>query len=202
VTLFPRACNFSFQLLFLPLLLCVTASAGRRNSGPSVAACPQVALTAQYLTEVTPGSGPGFHFVLNNHTSKSIKLAIPVPSSAHWFAQEKGRWLWRASNGAGGSLVNADSAKGQMFAYQPPASAADPTYMSVAARGSSEWDESVRENPVLLFKPGCHLCNHPDDRLYRVVFAYAYLPRLDERTDGLLRCGIRSNFVDVPPGRY
>lgn len=170
------------------------------HPGPFVAPCPKVALSAQYLAEVSPGSGPGFHFVLQNNTNQQIKLAMPVPSSAHWFAQQGRRWLWRASNGAGGSPVNADESKGLMFAYQPPVKPETHDYLQVEARGTREWDESVKQNPVLLYKPGCALCNHPDDRLYRVVFAYAYLPRAEE--PGVIRCGVRSNFVDVPPGRY
>lgn len=187
----------------LPALLCLCTDAGSHTSrpGPLVSPCAQVSLKALYLAQVTPGSGPGFHFVLQNRTSQPIKLAMPVPSSAHWFALEAGRWLWRASNGSGGNLVDADNPGGRMFAYRS-ASAADPAYLSVEAKGSHEWDESVAQNPVLGFKPSCQLCNHPDDRLYRVVFAYAYAPRDEESTTGVIHCGLRSNFVDVPPGSY
>jgi hypothetical protein len=191
------------KILAVPAFLCCAAGAGGRNprSGSSVSPCAQVSLKAQYLSLVAPGSGPGFHFVLQNRTSEPIRLAMPVPSSAHWFALEAGRWLWRASNGSGGNLVDADNPGGRMFAYRS-APAADPAYLSDEAKGSHEWDESVAQNPVLGFKPSCQLCNHPDDRLYRVVFAYAYAPRDEESTTGVIHCGLRSNFVDVPPGSY
>ena len=86
-----------------------------------------------------------------------------------------------------------------MFAYQPHHQDGDPAYMTVAPRASHEWDETLHENSVLLFKPSCERCNHPDDRLYRVVFGYAYLPLDAEAKQDVINCGLRSNFVDVPP---
>lgn len=191
------------SLLSLLALMLFARDAGSRTRSPhpllTVLPCEHIRLSAQYLSQVAPGSGPGFHFHLENETPKPVKLAMPVPSSAHWFAEEGGRWLWRASNGAGGSLVNAHQEKGPMFAYQPHRDGGDPAYLVVAPRASQEWDETLHDNSVLLFKPSCALCNHPDDRLYRVVFGYAYLPLQEETNPGVITCGLRSNFVDVPP---
>ena len=55
--------------------------------------------------------------MLSNHTGRAIKLAEPVPSSSHWYARSQGRWLWRASNGAGGSLVDAGNPYGRVAVY-------------------------------------------------------------------------------------
>ncbi len=164
-----------------------------------VSACSGIRLKASYLAEVKPGSGPGFHFVLQNETAKPVRLIMPVASSAHWYARENGRWMWRASNGEGGALVNAENPRGAMFAYQPAAGTEMRQALTVGALSESEWDESMRENPTLVYRPSCKVCNYPRDRQYRVVFGYAYLPPRGDSREGLLTCGLRSNEVDMPP---
>jgi hypothetical protein len=56
----------------------------RPRLGSYVLPCQGVTLTASYLAEAGPGQGPGFLFRIENHTSHAIRLAQPVPSSAHW----------------------------------------------------------------------------------------------------------------------
>ena len=120
------------------------------------------------------GSGSGFRFVLTNQTSRAIKLAEPVPSSSHWYARSRGRWLWRASNGAGGSLVDAGNAHGRVAVY-PPAAGGDDKWLTLPPHQAREWTESPQENPVLEYKPGVRMCSYPGESEYQVVFAYAYL---------------------------
>lgn len=170
-----------------------------RRPGPFVPSCSRIHLTADYLTAVTQAEGPGFRFTLKNDTDKPIKLAKPVPSSAHWYARVGQKWLWRASTGAGGSLADAQNERGKLFAYQPKTPPLHPEYLMVPAHGSRQWTESERADPALAYRPGCAICNNPGERQYRVVFAYAYLPAPGERQQGLLACGIRSNQVDMPP---
>ena len=86
----------------------------------SVPICSGVSLSANYLALAGPDQGPGFRFVLVNKTGREIKLAEPVPSSSHWYARSHGRWLWRASNGAGGSLLDAGNERGRVVVYAPP----------------------------------------------------------------------------------
>jgi hypothetical protein len=140
--------------------------------------------------------GPGFHFELTNRTNHGIKLAEPVPSSAHWYARTGGRWLWRASNGSGGSLVDATNEHGRVAVY--PGAAGETKVVTVGPHQSREWIESVQENPVLAYNPGCAQCSYPGEHEYRVVFAYAYLAG-SGGPEGLLACGLRSAPVPMPP---
>jgi hypothetical protein len=169
------------------------------HPGRTVLPCERVSLTASYLALVPePGSsaaGPGFDFVLRNDTDHAIKLAEPVPTSAHWYAHVGSRWLWRASSGGGGSLVNALADKGAMFAY--PAATPAAKYLSVGPHQAYEWVRSVQSNPALVYQPGCARCRNPGETEYRAVFAYAYLPAPGEQ--GLLGCGLRSAPVVMPP---
>ena len=194
----------SLVLLLLSTFLCTeawTAANATRHPGPFVPSCARIHLSADYLGSVEPAEGPGFRFTLQNDTDKPIKLAEPVPSSAHWYARVGEKWLWRASTGAGGSLVDAINEKGKLFAYQPKNAPQNPKYMTIPAHGSHEWTESEQANPTLAYRPGCAICNYPGERQYRVVFAYAYVPAPGETEPGLLACGIRSNEVDMPPLR-
>jgi hypothetical protein len=169
------------------------------RAGPYVERCVGVTLSASYLAESGPGAGPGFQFRLENHTSREVRLAAPVPSSAHWFARVGNRWLWRASAGQGGALVDALRPNGRMFAYTPPAPPTHPEYFTVPAHGFRQWHESMLNNPTIDYRPGCPLCNYPGESDYQAVFAYAYIPHREEHAGALLPCGLRSAPVPMPP---
>lgn len=192
----------------LPCLLLLTALlsahqgvAAAPNPELQVAPCAHVSLSASYLAELRPGAGPTYHFRLSNESDHAIILARPVPSSAHWFTRDGDHWYWRASAGGGGSLVDAMAANGKMFVYHAVRPIEPSQILKVAAHSVTEWEEGAKENPALEFKPSCSICNHPADREFRAVFAYAYLPLPQDRLLGLLPCGIRSSPVDVPPLR-
>ncbi len=186
-------------LLLASLCLCTGAADSSVSTKPlrSVPLCSGVSLSANYLAEVGPNRVPGFRFVLVNQTGKEIKLAQPVPSSSHWYARTHGRWLWRASNGAGGSLLDAGNEHGRVVVFAPPPGD-EATLLTLEPHQSREWTESQQENPVLEYKPGCPLCSYPGEREYQVVFAYAYLAGVSQPA-GLLSCGLRSAPVPMPP---
>jgi hypothetical protein len=170
--------------------------------GPAVPLCSrQIVFTASYLAELTAGAGPGYLFRIENHTAKPLRLAQPVPSSAHWYARVGNKWLWRASSGSGGSYVDAINERGPVFAYQPKTAAADPSYITVPAHGKYEWSAGEHDNPALAYRPGCERCNYPGERDYKAVFAYAYLPPAGVKSAvrDLLPCGLRTSLVDMPP---
>jgi hypothetical protein len=201
---FPSAANKSVRikcaaLVALGFLARPLGEASVHGPGPYVQPCIGIRLSASYLAEVSRGSGPGFHFTLRNNTDKTVRLAKPVASSAHWYARENGRWMWRASNGEGGALVNAENPRGAIFAFQPVGTPGVRDVVTIAPHAELTWDESARENPVLVYRPSCKVCNYPLDRQYRVVFGYGYLPPRGASPNGLLTCGIRSNEVDMPP---
>ncbi len=170
-----------------------------RRAATTVPRCRGVQLTASYLAEAAPGAGPGFLFRIENHTPKEIHLEKPVPSSAHWYARVGDRWLWRASAGRGGALVNALIPTGPMFAWRPAASPPDPQYVTIPAKGAQEWVEAMRDDPAIAYRPSCAHCNYPGESKYQAVFAYAYAPGPDEQASNLLPCGLRSDPVPMPP---
>lgn len=188
-------------LLLITALLCGQSlrAASPRHPGPYVAQCAGITLSASYLAEAAPGLGPGFQFRIDNHTAHDIRLEQPVPSSTHWFALVGQRWYWRASAGTGGSLVNALSERGSMFAFRPAAAPGHPAYLIVPARGSQQWSEAMLDNPAIAYKPSCAQCTYTGEDEYRAVFAYAYLPAPQEHAPGLLHCGLRSAPVPMPP---
>lgn len=171
----------------------------QRHPGPYVQQCAGVTLKANYVADAGANAGPGFSFHIDNRTAKDIRLEMPVPSSAHWYARVGPRWLWRASAGRGGALVNALIEKGPMFAYQPAAPPEHPQYLSVAAHGSEDWIVPMRDDPAIQYRPSCARCNYPGETEYQAVFAYAYLPNPEEHAPDLLRCGLRSVPVPMPP---
>jgi len=171
---------------------------GSQSKVHSVPLCSGVTLSASYLVQAAPGRGPGFRFILVNKTNRTIKLAEPIPSSSHWYARVHDRWLWRASNGAGGSLVNAVNEHGPVIVYPPRNT--DVTLVTLPPRQSRVWIESPEENPVLEYKPGCAQCSYPGESEYQVIFAYAYLPA-GEHEAGLLTCGLRSAPAPMPSRR-
>jgi hypothetical protein len=198
---------FSLQRAVRPTVLFTLAAltaaplqaGGTRHPGPYVSQCAGITLSASYLSEATPGLGPGFQFRIDNHTAHAIRLEQPVPSSAHWFALVGDHWYWRASAGTGGALVNALSEHGLMFAYQPLTPPDHPEYLVVPAHGSEQWTESMLDNPAIAYRPSCAHCNYPGESQYQAVFAYAYLPAGEEHAAGLLHCGLRSQPVPMPP---
>ncbi len=169
-------------------------------TGPSrsVPLCSGITLSASYLAAVPPIQEPGFHFTLANNTSREIRLAEPVPSSSHWYARAHERWLWRASSGAGGSLLDAGNERGRVVVYPAVTRSDDPTWVILPPHQSREWVQSQQQNPVLEYKPGCKMCSYPGEREYQVVFAYAYLPA-GPQPGGLLSCGLRTTPVPLPP---
>jgi hypothetical protein len=157
-----------------------------------------VTLSASYLATVAPDQGPGFRFVLLNKTGRAIKLAEPIPSSSHWYARAQGRWLWRASNGAGGSLVDAGNERSRVMVYPVAPGQGEIRWVTLPPHQSREWIESQQENPVLEYKPGCKMCSYPGESEYQVVFAYAFLAGPGQQ-EGVLSCGLRSAPVPMPP---
>lgn len=179
-----------------------------------------VQFTANYLAETEPGQGPGFLFEIDNKTAHPITLVAPVPSSAHWYAQVGNLWLWRASAGRGGALVNAINTHGPVFVFRPkpdprgdskidpqsdpqsnPQSDTknDPKLITIPAHGRHVWTEWMRDDSAIAYQPSCAHCNYPGERNFRAVFGYAWLPPFGQHIDHLLTCGLRSNPVDMPP---
>lgn len=187
-----------FILVFASSALASTAAS--HHPGPYVPLCSrQISFTASYLAPAHKGDTPGFLFRIENRTARPIKLAEPIPSSAHWYARVRNKWLWRASSGSGGSYVNAINERGPVFAYQPASAAPEAHYITVPAHGRYEWTSGERTNPALAYRPGCERCNYPGERDYKAAFAYAYLPPAGYSVPGLLRCGLRTKLVDMPP---
>jgi hypothetical protein len=188
------------RALLLPsLLLCASLAGSSEASGPvrSVPICSGVTLSASYLA-VARDQASGFRFTLVNNTGRKIRLIEPVPSSSHWYARAGDRWLWRASSGAGGSLLDAGNEGGRLIAFTAQKEKADGDFLILLPHQSTQWVESQVENPVLEYKPGCKLCSYPGERQYQVIFAYAY--RASEGQPGdLLSCGLRSSPVPMPP---
>lgn len=189
---------FFFVLSFPP----ARVAAAVHHPGPYVPLCSrQITFSASYLADLKDGNGPGYLFRIENHTARPIKLAEPVPSSAHWYAHVGDKWLWRASSGSGGSYVDAVNERGPVFAYQPKTLPSDPKYITVPAHGSYEWTAGEHDNPALAYQPSCQHCNYPGEYEYKAVFAYAYLPPAGQHPEqkDLLPCGLRTTMIDMPP---
>lgn len=195
--------RFLVPALLAGLLTGTTDAAANVSMADSVVLpCRDIRLTASYLAEAAPGGGPGFLFRIENETGRTIRLAMPVPSSAHWYARVGNRWMWRASAGRGGTLVNAERENGAMFAYRPDRLPQDPQYLTVAAHGAQQWIATMRDDPAIAYRPSCRMCNYPGEHEYQAVFAYAYLANPEEREPDLLRCGLRSTPVPMPPAAF
>lgn len=190
------------MLLLLSLLSWSTGASSadtQRHPGPYVLPCTGVTLKANYMAEAGGSAGPGFAFHIENKTGKDIRLEQPVPSSVHWYARVGMRWLWRASAGRGGALVDALRENGPMFAFRPSAVPDHAQYLTVLAHGSQDWVVSMRDDPAIEYRPSCARCNYPGETEYQAIFAYAYLPSPEEHAPDLLRCGLRSTPVPMPP---
>lgn len=192
---------FRAAIAVVVLLFPSSVIATPRINSTTVAQCRGVTLNAAYLAQISPTDGPGFLLVITNSTDQPVKLARPFPTSAHWYAQAGGRWMWRASTGSGGALANAMADEhGPLLAYPPATTAAEPVeYVTVGAHQTLEFVESMKSNAVLQFRPGCERCRNPNDERYRAVLAYAYLPAPTSSEPGLLACGLRSGPVVMPP---
>ena len=165
----------------------------------TVPQCSSVTLRASYLAEEKPGSGAGFLLEIRNGENTPIAVVDPVPLSVHWYAASGGRWLWRASSGSGGSLVNALRENGPVFADQRPADAPAPVTRTIPPHAAYSWTVFSGDSPVLRYRPGCEHCKYPGEEQFRAVLAYAYLPEEGEHGSKLLRCGLRSEPVVMPP---
>lgn len=185
--------------LWAVLLMPSSGRSSPKKAQGSVPPCHDITLSASYLADLGDGKGSGFQFLLVNHTAREIRMMEPVPSSSHWYALTQGRWLWRASSGGGGSLIDATNERGPVAAYQSLAGGVSRESFAVKPHETRRWLESEVENPVLEYKPGCPICSYPGERQYRVVFAYALLPADKENREGWLTCGLRSNPVPMPP---
>lgn len=195
----PRLCCYLLSLLAVLLPAGSLWGASVPQRGAPVPLCRDVTLAASYLAQAGPEGLPGFQFVLANNTAAPIRLAKPVPSSSHWYALSDGRWLWRASNGTGGSLLNALNEHGRVFAYSGDPGKGVGKSILVEPHRTRTWIEDEQQNPVLAYNPGCPHCSYPGERDYRVVFGYAYLPETGDSGKAWLRCGLRSKPVPMPP---
>ena len=158
--------------------------------------CTDVSLSASYLAEEKPGQGSGFLLTIQNNTNHSIKIADPVPLSIHWYALSAGHWLWRASSGSGGSLVNALHGSGPLFATRASTEAT----LSIPEHKAYTWTTFNTQAPSLAYKPGCEHCTYSHEEQYRAVLAYALLPgAASVEASPLLPCGLRSQPVVMPP---
>ena len=108
------------RLVLRLLVLCSARAASTLSHAlRSVPLCSGITLSASYLARSRPTRSRAFVSFCLNRTSREIKLAEPVPSSSHWYARARGPLVWRASNGAGGSLVDAGNEHGRVMVYPP-----------------------------------------------------------------------------------
>ena len=110
-----------------------------------------------------------------------------------------GHWLWRASSGEGGSLVNAFREKGEVFAERAPAIGPKPTTRIIAPHSTYSWSVFTAQMPALRYRPGCQHCSYQGEEQYQAVLAYAYLPPDNDSSMPFLSCGLRSEPVVMPP---
>ncbi len=205
-----RALCFAGSICLLRVTACFASAPVVSPTAPTLPQCARVSLQAEYLAEEHPAQGTGFLLTVRNDSDEAIAIADPTPLSVDWYAEVHGRWLWRASSGSGGSLVNALRPLGPLFAYQAPAGVRPPAARLIQAHASYEWTAFARQAPTLRFRPGCEHCQNPGEDHFRAVLSYAYLPRADGAPTGsvlglpafdsaLLRCGLRSQPVVMPP---
>ena len=173
-----------------------------RSQVRSVPQCPHVTLTADYLAQEQAGQGSGFLLQINNNEAAAIAIPDPLPLSVHWYAEHAGHWLWRASGGSGGSLVNALHEHGPLFAaIQAPGTIPFATRV-IQPHASYSWTVFTGQTPALQFRPGCEHCTYQGEDQFRAVLAYAFIPAARSASSGqipLLPCGLRSAPVVMPP---
>ena len=186
------------------LLLCILSSfsssaSGRLHNVSDVSQCIDVHLQAAYLAEEEPGGGSGFLLKIQNERDQAVAVPAPTPVSVHWYAQSGGRWLWRASSGSGGSLANALQERGPLLAGPGSPGVQSQTLRTIPAHSSEEWAVFAADDPALRYRPGCEHCTYQGEEQFRAVIAYAYRPSVWHAETALLRCGLRSNPVIMPP---
>ncbi len=192
--------------VFVALLLlhCCAALGSQKSALPSHAQasrasattqCADVSLRGAYLVEEKRGMGPAFLVELRNNRSTAIHVAEPAPLSVHWYARDGDAWLWRASSGAGGALVNALQTHGLVF------TAVAPTLQEreVAPHQAWTWTVPLGTTSALAYHPGCQHCVFGQRTEYRAVLAYAVRPASGQVSPDWLQCGLRSNPVSMPP---
>jgi hypothetical protein len=187
------------MLFVCPAVLVPGVSLASSRDYPTVPQCRDVTLTAAYLAEEKPGQGPGFYLQLKNLRGTPLAIVDPAPLSIHWYARSGARWLWRASSGEGGSLVNAFRENGQVFAEKGAATGPQPTTRIIAPHTTYSWSVFTAQMPALRYRPGCQHCTYHGEDQYQAVLAYAYLPSRDDSAIPFLRCGLRSDPVVMPP---
>ncbi len=184
------------HLLLLAFLPSLSAAPLALKKWSTVPQCKEVSLHASYLAEEVPAQGPGFLLTIRNNTNQSIEVANPIPLSVHWYAFTSGRWLWRASSGSGGTLVDALHESGPLFAVQAPAGA----MLSISPHEAYTWTAFNAQAPTLAYRPGCEHCGYSHEEQYQAVLAYALSPfKGSGQVSTLLPCGLRSQPVVMPP---
>jgi hypothetical protein len=186
-------------LALLALSVSPAKAASVAAHATSVTQCRDVHLHAAYLAEEKPGQGPGFYVTIENARKAPIAVADPTPLSVHWYAKVGTHWLWRASSGSGGTLVNAFQQHGPLFAETllGGATAAHPRIVPAGSQYS--WAVFSGLTPALSYRPGCQHCTYGNETQYQAVIAYAVLPSGGTAADpALLHCGLRSNPVVMP----
>ena len=180
--------------MFLPV-----GSRASSPTSPTLPQCRDVELRAAYLAEEKPGQGPGFYLQIENRRAVQINIADPAPLSIHWYARSGGRWLWRASSGDGGSLVNAFRESGPVFAAKGSLRGLELQTRTIAAHATYSWSVFTAQMPALRYRPGCQHCTYQGEEQYQAVLAYAYLPSGSDASTPFLHCGLRSKPVVMPP---
>lgn len=186
--------------LFLFVFPCLSSNAsGRPHSFSTVPQCTDVHLQAAYLAEEKPGAGSGFLLKIENERDQPVEVPASTPVSVHWYAQSGGRWLWRASSGSGGSLADALQERGPLLTDPGSPSVPSQALRTVPPHSSKEWAVFAADDPALRYRPGCEHCTYQGEEQFRAVIAYAYRPSAWPAETALLRCGLRSNPVIMPP---
>lgn len=197
----------SKNCIALFLLFCCAAPRGEAtsqrihqpsHSSQAVAQCTDVSLHASYLVEETVGRGPAFLLEIQNSRNAAITIAEPVPLSIHWYVHTGNQWLWRASSGSGGALLDAMHEHGPVLADTLPAGK---EYHSTEIGPHTVYTSTVLlgSSPSLAYHPGCEHCGVDKEREYRAVLAYAMRPVPGQSGSNWLQCGLRSNAVVMPP---
>ena len=95
-------------------------------------------------------------------------------------------------------LVNAFQERGPLFAaVDRSGNGAAIATRAIAPGEEYSWSITTGTNPILQYRPGCEHCMFTDEHEFRAVLAYAYFPSY--APPGMVRCGLRSESVVMPP---